>query len=408
MSRRTPPAAMAASCRSSPTRRTLAPRSRANRVTVARSPVAAMPASSTMIRVLSSTASAQAGRAVVLGAAGARRAWPGCRRGCRSPPAARRRRPRRGPVRGRCRALDAVGPGGGQRGHGGGLAGPGRGDGQLDAGAGGGHLPHQVRLRGVEVEAVGDGLQQRQVDVAVADGATVAAVRGVDEELLVGQHGGGGVQLGAGDVVDAGAVPAAQLAGEPRTRDRVGPGQLHRLLRVQHPGHDLVDQRGRAAAVGMHAAGAFARTCRSASERTCHTCQVDRPPRRPRGSGRLSAPSEVLGDDAVPASGPRSTAASRRAGAGQRRRRRAGRRGRGSRAGARLRPARWPAAGLRSGVRAWRPGSPGWPAGPASAPRPGSAGGRVRPGTRPRARPGGRRSGLAAWTTPRPAPRVRR
>ncbi len=61
-----------------------------------------------------------------------------------------------------------------------------------------------------------------------------------------------------------------------------------------------------------------------------------------------------------------------------------------------------------SGVRAWRRGSPGWPAGPAGSPPPRSAGGRGRPGTRRRARRGGPRCWRGAWTTSGGSARGRR
>ena len=50
-------------------------------------------------------------------------------------------------------------------------------------------------------------------------------------------------------------------------------------------------------------------------------------------------------------------------------------------------------------VRAWRRGSPGWPAGRAGSPPPPSAGGRGRPGTRSPARRGGPRSTPAGTTS---------
>src|SRR5450759_4661776 len=130
MSRRTPPAATEASCRSSPTRRTLAPRCRANRVTAASSAVEAIPASSTTMRVCSSTADAQAGRSwwvipqtsLARVAAWAPLAW--------------------------ARREDATGDG-------------------ASPGAGGGQRSDQVRLGGAQGDAARDRLQQGDVDVDV-------------------------------------------------------------------------------------------------------------------------------------------------------------------------------------------------------------------------------------------------
>ena len=65
MSRRTPPAPIAASCRSSPIRRTLPPRSVMKSTAAARSGVSAMPASSMTTRVFGSMACDPAGVAVV-------------------------------------------------------------------------------------------------------------------------------------------------------------------------------------------------------------------------------------------------------------------------------------------------------------------------------------------------------
>ena len=70
--------------------------------------------------------------------------------------------------------------------------------------------PDQVRLCGVEGDAVGDGLQQGHLDVEVASGSAVASPGGLDEERLVGQDGGGRVEPAAGDLVHADPVAAAQ------------------------------------------------------------------------------------------------------------------------------------------------------------------------------------------------------
>ncbi len=102
--------------------------------------------------------------------------------------------------RGRCEPDDGAaggGPRGGERGHGGGLPGPGGGDRQLYPPSGGGHLADQVGLCGVEGDAVGDRLQQGYLDVLGARRATAELVGGLDDERLIGQDLRGGVQPAA-------------------------------------------------------------------------------------------------------------------------------------------------------------------------------------------------------------------
>ncbi len=70
--------------------------------------------------------------------------------------------------------------------------------------------PDQVRLCGVEGDAVGDGLQQGHLDVDVGRGPAAASAGRLEQERLVGQDGGGRVEPAAGDLVHADPVAAAQ------------------------------------------------------------------------------------------------------------------------------------------------------------------------------------------------------
>jgi len=80
-------------------------------------------------------------------------------------------------------------------------------------------------LGGAQGDAARDRLQQGDVDVDVGGHPAAAFGGGRHQVGLVGQDRGGGVQAGAGDLVDAGAVPAAQ-----HVRD------LHRVPRTQGDG----------------------------------------------------------------------------------------------------------------------------------------------------------------------------
>jgi len=133
----------------------------------------------------------------------------------------------------------AAGPGGGERGHGGGLPGPGGGDRQLQPAAGGGHLMDQVGLRSVEGDAVGDRLQQRQIDVDIGHDPSAAQGRCLHQEGLVGEHGRRRVELGAGDLIDADSVPAPQQVGHV---DRVALPEGNGPVFAEDGGHDLVDE----------------------------------------------------------------------------------------------------------------------------------------------------------------------
>ena len=163
MSRRTPPAPIAASCWSSPISRTLPPRSMTNWTAVSRVRVSAMPASSITTRVVGPMRSTQSGSSpgsrdqVSLARVSVRRTGLVAQAGGRGG--------RRGEAE---QVAAAVGPGRGQRPHRGGLAGAGGRERQLQPGAGGGHRPDQGGLPGVEGDPVGGRLQQRQVDAAVS------------------------------------------------------------------------------------------------------------------------------------------------------------------------------------------------------------------------------------------------
>ena len=127
--------------------------------------------------------------------------------GARSGPATGRPRRRRG--RGR-RLAAGAGPGVGEGVHGGGLAGAGRGDRQLQP------APEVAIAR---TKAAWPASRSTPFAV-ISSNATSTLVSGmvrpsvrpaeVDEAPLGGQHGWGGVQVGAGDGVDGGAVAAAE------------------------------------------------------------------------------------------------------------------------------------------------------------------------------------------------------
>ena len=130
----------------------------------------------------------------------------------------------------------ALDPRRGQGTHGGGLARPGGGDGQLQPRPGGGEVPDQRGLPGVERGAVRSGLQQRQLDRRGRGGVPVPAAGGGDQPPLGGEHPGGGELVGADHGVDRGSVATAQRW---RLGDAVrGPGQRHRPHR-----QGLVDQQ---------------------------------------------------------------------------------------------------------------------------------------------------------------------
>ena len=165
-----------------------------------------------------------------------------------------------------------LGPGRGQGPHGGGLPGAGGGQGELEPGPGGGHLGDQGGLPGVEGGPVGGLLEQRHGDRVGCGGVPVPQAGRGHQLLLGGQDGGAGVHGGPGDLVDAGAVDAAQHGGlvdavrsgcQPHRGGREGVlgdqvhGRLH-VLRGQVRGPDpaqrlgphVPDLPGRA--VGLH------------------------------------------------------------------------------------------------------------------------------------------------------------
>ena len=105
---------------------------------------------------------------------------------------------------GPCRAEDA---------HGGGLAGAGRGDGELDALSRARHVADEVALARRQLRPVGEGFEQGEVDEAGVDDASVGA-SGVGDDALFGvEDAAGGVPVHAGDCVDALAVRPPQGVG---------------------------------------------------------------------------------------------------------------------------------------------------------------------------------------------------
>ena len=145
----------------------------------------------------------------------------------------------------RCEADDgaaAVAPRGGEGAHGGGLAGAGGGDRELEAGSAGGHLADERDLAGVERGAVRDRLDEGDLDGRGGHLVAAAASGCVDEAVFGGDDPAGGVPGGAGDGVDAVAVGAAQRGG---FGDAVGGGLQGDGVAgeggVGEPGDDVVD-----------------------------------------------------------------------------------------------------------------------------------------------------------------------
>ena len=114
----------------------------------------------------------------------------------------------------------------GQGPHGGGLARAGGGDRELQPRPGGGHASYEGGLPGVEGDTVGGQLEQRQRDRLRGGPVPVGHPCGGDEAALGGEDLGAGEQGGAGDLVHAGAVGAAQL--RRLVHAVAGRGQAHR------------------------------------------------------------------------------------------------------------------------------------------------------------------------------------
>ena len=145
-----------------------------------------------------------------------------------------------------------------------------------------------------------------------------------------------------------------------------GRGQAHRPA-VEHLVDEQVDQRARPArrAGRRRGPGVAPRRGRARSARSSGV------PPSPPGPGRRSARPSAASTDAWrsrrPGRVPSRTIAATAP--------------RSAEHLLRLRSARWRVARPGCGVRAWRRGSPRWPAGPAASLRPGSVAGRGRPGT---------------------------
>ena len=287
MSRRTPPAPIAASCWSSPTSRTLPPRPTMNWTAVSRVRVSAIPASSITTNVDGPIRDAQLGQIVVVDGPGEF----GEGVGVAADLVAELRRG--GGGGGEPDHLTAAaGPGGGQGVEGGGFPGAGRRDRQLQPGPGGGHGSHQPDLPGVQRDAVGDHLQQRHIDRRLVDGPPVGAAGACEEALFGGQDPGRGEQVGAGDGVDAGPIRAAQQRRFGDPVGRVGPGDTDRWWSTSSTSRSTSSS---ARPPGTSAA----RTWRCASARTCQTCQVAR-----RSSTAASTRSAARSSHAASTRGP--------------------------------------------------------------------------------------------------------
>ena len=264
-----------------------------------------------------------------------------------------------------------LGPGQGEGAHGGGLPGAGRGDRQLQPGTGGAHLPDQRSLPGIQGGAVRRHLQQRQIHRRLVDDCPVAAAGGGDEALLGVEDPLRGVEVGAGDGVDRGAVGAPQRF---RFLDAV-----------------IAARPGRP--TGDRSTSSTSRSTSASARSAVHVGGADLAlgfgadmPHLPGGAVFLhhgQDPVGRLGDPARRRRSWRSRRPGRAPSAPSPRRRRV------RPALLRLRPARWRVARPGSGVRVWRRGSPRSPAAPGAALRPGSAAGHDHAGTGWRVRRGG-------------------
>ena len=162
----------------------------------------------------------------------------------------------------------AVPPGTGEDRHRGGLAGPSRSERELYPRAGGGEFTDQLRLPGVELDPVGGGLRQRQIDGQGGDDPAVAAAGRGEDPLLGVEHRRRGVELRAGDLVHRGpsgrrsAAGSSSRSGRPSGTDRAGESAA-------------ATTRSTASSTPGRAVPA-ARTTRSASARTWLSCQVAR------------------------------------------------------------------------------------------------------------------------------------
>ena len=140
-------------------------------------------------------------------------------------------------------------PGAGEDLHGGGLAGAGGREGELDGAAAGGHLADQGLLGGVELELVGGGFGDRDADADLADGAAAGAAGGLDDAPFGVDDGLGGVLAGAGEAVDAddllavaAALGALQGSGDRHVQLGRGGGVGERVGVVE--GDGVVGDRG--------------------------------------------------------------------------------------------------------------------------------------------------------------------
>ena len=103
----------------------------------------------------------------------------------------------------------AAGPGVGEDFEGGGLAGAGRCDRELELAPGGGEFADEPGLPVVQGGAVGDGFEQGQLDELGVDSASGGELCGGEEVFLGGDDASGAVGGGASQLVHAVSVAAA-------------------------------------------------------------------------------------------------------------------------------------------------------------------------------------------------------
>ena len=134
---------------------------------------------------------------------------------------------------------------------------------------GGAHLADQCRLPSIQCSAVRRHLQQGQIHRRLLDGRTAATSRRGDETGLGVEDPLRRVEVGAGHGVDRRPVDPPQHLRFLDVVSRCGQGNRPA---IEH----LIDQQVHQAHSACSAGTPMVRTCRCASARTCHICQVDR------------------------------------------------------------------------------------------------------------------------------------
>jgi hypothetical protein len=188
-----------------------------------------------------------------------------CRRGSRF--ARRGQRPRQ--PTGHADHLAAIfGPGQTQGTHGGRFPGTGRCDRKLKTCAGAAHPADQCGLPNIEGGAVRRHLQQSQIHRRLTNSRPVASPGSGEEALFGVEDSLRGVQLGARDGVDDDPSTRRNTSGSSMSSADAARATQRR---------SSTSSANRSTSVAACSAGtSMVRTCRCASARTCHICQVER------------------------------------------------------------------------------------------------------------------------------------